>query len=115
MIWYIYNGDCYYLRAKVLAVLISSGIVFLLSVITLLYSFDFLSNQGLSFIPITSLFLISFCVVFFLIYLMKLFKLKKYLQGEIEMNNKFFKLLIYQKIINSENEQNKKKIKCKNY
>ena len=93
----IYNGDLNYVQNKIKAVILIS-IVFLISgFITVFYSFNCLSDQKYSFIPISAVFAIAISLIVISLYTIKMKILGKAIEGKIDIERKFLKLLIYVK------------------
>ena len=104
----IYNGDLVYLQNKIKATNLISFVILVASIVTVLYSFDFLSDQKYSFIPITAVFVISVCLICIALYTIKSKILGKAIEGKINIDKKFLKLLIYVGMKNSKHSSFKK-------
>ena len=96
----IYNGKLKQIQNKVKAIILGSIIIFVVSLVTMFYTFPLLSDQKYSFIPITSVFLISFSLITIALFMIKYRVIKEALVGEVEIDKKLLKLIIYQKIKN---------------
>ena len=88
------------IQIRVKAIILISLICFVLSLVTLFYSFDFLSDQKYSFIPITAVFLISLSLIAIALYIIKYRVITSAIEGEIRIDKRLLKLIIYQKINN---------------
>ena len=98
----IYNNELGELK-KIL-----KGIIFILiaasliSFIVLLYTFEYLSQQKYSFIPITDLFVLTGLIIFGILFYLKLNAVQRVIDGEFKLDHKLVKLFIYAKMKNRE-------------
>ena len=83
------------------AIVILSLALSLFSFILLLYTFEYLSEQKYSFIPITDLFLLTALIITIILFLLKLNALNKVIDGEFELDKKMVKLVIFSKMKNN--------------
>ena len=97
----IYNGDLKLLRKFLKSVIILSSILCLFSFLVLLYTFEFLSEQKYSFIPITDIFVITGLVIIIILFFLKLNALNRVIDGEFELDTKMVKLFIFAKMKNN--------------
>ena len=97
----IYNGDLKLLRKILKSVIILSSILCLFSFLVLLYTFEFLSEQKYSFIPITDIFVITGLVIIIILFFLKLNALNRVIDGEFELDTKMVKLFIFAKMKNN--------------
>ena len=97
----IYNGDLKLLRKILKSVIILSSILCLFSFLVLLYTFEFLSEQKFSFIPITDIFVITGLVIIIILFFLKLNALNRVIDGEFELDTKMVKLFIFAKMKNN--------------
>lgn len=88
------------IQIRVKAIILISLVCFILSLVTLFYSFGFLSDQKYSFIPITAVFLISLSLIAIALYIIKYKVITSAIEGEIRIDKRLLKLIIYQKINN---------------
>jgi Na+/melibiose symporter-like transporter len=112
----IYNGDLKELKKILKAIIILCSALTLLSFIILLYTFEYLSEQKFSFIPITDLFVITGLLITIILFYLKLVALNKVIDGEFELDNKMVKLFIFAKMKNNkdfiyQNTENNKSYK----
>ena len=96
----IYNDKMESIQIRVKAIILISLVCFILSLVTLFYSFGFLSDQKYSFIPITAVFLISLSLIAIALYIIKYKVITSAIEGEIRIDKRLLKLIIYQKINN---------------
>ena len=96
------------MQNKIKATNLISFVILVASIVTVLYSFDFLSDQKYSFIPITAVFVISVCLICIALYTIKSKILGKAIEGKINIDKKFLKLLIYVGMKNSKHSSFKK-------
>ena len=79
----------------------------------LLLTFEYLSEQKYSFIPITDIFFLTALIIVIILFLLKLNALNKVIDGEFELDKKMVKLVIFAKMKNSKellyDEQNTNK------
>ena len=97
----IYNGELKSLKNIVKAIVILSSGGSLLCFILLLYTFEYLSEQKYSFIPISVIFLLTALIIAIILFLLKLNALNKVIDGEFELDRKMVKLLIFAKMKNN--------------
>jgi hypothetical protein len=97
----IYNGELLTLKKILKAIVILSLALSLFSFILLLYTFEYLSEQKYSFIPITDLFVITALVIIIILFYLKLKALNRVLDGEFELDNRLVKLFIFAKMKNN--------------
>ena len=97
----IYNGDLKTLRKILKAVIILSSAFCLFSFILLLYTFEYLSEQKYSFIPITDIFVLTTLFIIIILFILKLKALNKVMDGEFELDKKMVKLFIFSKMKNN--------------
>ena len=97
----IYNGELLTLKRILKAIVILSLALSLFSFILLLYTFEYLSEQKYSFIPITDLFLLTALIITIILFLLKLNALNKVIDGEFELDKKMVKLVIFSKMKNN--------------
>lgn len=102
----IYNDKLDTIQIKVKAIILISFVAFIASLVTLFYSFGFLSNQKCSFIPISAVFLISLSLITIALYIIKYKVITKAINNEIRIDKRLLKLIIYQKIQNEKNTKN---------
>ena len=107
----IYNGELNSLKKILKAVIILSSAFSLFSFIVLLYTFEYLSEQKYSFIPITDIFILTALIIIIILFFLKLNALNKVINGEFELDKKMVKLFIFSKMKNNRefiyNEQNR--------
>ena len=97
----IYNGELVYLQNKIKAIILINCVILVFALVTIFYSFDLLSDQKYSFIPITDVFIISVCLIIIALYTIKSKILGKAIEGNIVIDRKFLKLLIYVEMKNA--------------
>ena len=97
----IYNGELKELKKILKAVIIICSACCLFSVLLLLYTFELLSEQKYSFIPITDLFVITALIITIILFYLKLKALNRVLDGEFELDTKMVKLFIFAKMKNN--------------
>ena len=97
----IYNGELKSLKKIVKAIVILSAGGSLFCFILLLYTFEYLSEQKYSFIPISVIFLLTALIIAIILFLLKLNALNKVINGEFELDRKMVKLLIFAKMKNN--------------
>ena len=97
----IYNGELLTLKRILKAIVILSLALSLFSFILLLYTFEYLSEQKYSFIPIADLFLLTTLIITIILFLLKLNALNKVIDGEFELDKKMVKLVIFSKMKNN--------------
>ena len=97
----IYNGELLTLKKILKAIVILSLALSLLSFILLLYTFEYLSEQKYSFIPIADIFLLTTLIITIILFLLKLNALNKVIDGEFELDKKMVKLVIFSKMKNN--------------
>jgi hypothetical protein len=110
----IYNHETIELKKILKAVIIICSSLSLLSFILLLYTFDYLSEQKYSFIPITDLFILTALIITIILFYLKLRALNLLLNGDFELDIKMVKLFIFAKMANNRDmiyEKNFKKSK----
>ena len=67
----LYNDKLEKIQVKVKSIILISFVAFITSLVTLFYTFGFLSDQKYSFIPITAVFLISLSLITMALYFIK--------------------------------------------
>ena len=97
----IYNGELLTLKRILKAIVILSLALSLFSFILLLYTFEYLSEQKYSFIPIADIFLLTTLIITIILFLLKLNALNKVIDGEFELDKKMVKLVIFSKMKNN--------------
>jgi hypothetical protein len=97
----IYNGELKQLKKILKAVIIICSACCLFSVLLLLYTFELLSEQKYSFIPITDLFVITALIIAIILFYLKLKALNRVLDGEFELDTQMVKLFIFAKMKNN--------------
>ena len=97
----IYNGELNSLKKILKAVIILSSAFSLFSFIVLLYTFEYLSEQKYSFIPITDIFILTALIIIIILFFLKLNALNKVINGEFELDKKMVKLFIFSKMKNN--------------
>ena len=111
----IYNGQLKELKKILKGVIILSSALSLFSFILLLYTFEYLSEQKYSFIPITDLFVITALIIIIILFYLKLKALNRVIDGEFELDNKLVKLFIFAKMKNNKDVIYEKKKKNKSH
>ena len=96
----IYNGELNYVQNKIKAIILISFLFLISGFITVFYSFNCLSDQKYSFIPISAVFAIAISLIIIILYMIKMKILGKAIEGKIDIDRKFLKLLIYVKMKN---------------
>ena len=99
----LYNDKLEKIQVKVKSIILISFVAFITSLVTLFYTFGFLSDQKYSFIPITAVFLISLSLITMALYFIKYKVITKAIKGEMRIDKRLLKLIIYQKIQNEKN------------
>lgn len=99
----MYNDNLEGLQAKMKGIILISFVTFIGSLVTLFYTFSFLSNQKYSFIPISALFVISLSLIAIGLYIIKYKVITKAVEGETKIDKKLLRLIIYSKIENKKN------------
>ena len=97
----IYKGELKELTKLLKGVIIICSSLSLFSFLILLYTFEYLSQQKYSFIPITDLFVITALIIVIILFYLKLKALNRVLDGEFELDTKMVKLFIFGKMKNS--------------
>ena len=97
----IYNGELNSLKKILKAVIILSSALSFFSFIVLLYTFEYLSVQKYSFIPITDIFILTALIIIIILFFLKLNALNKVINGEFELDKKMVKLFIFSKMKNN--------------
>ena len=97
----IYNGELNSLKKILKAIVILCSALFFFSFIILLLTFEYLSEQKYSFIPITDIFFLTALIIVIILFLLKLNALNKVIDGEFELDKKMVKLVIFAKMKNS--------------
>ena len=97
----IYNGELKQLKKLLKAVIILSAALSLFSLILLLYTFEYLSEQKYSFIPISDIFVLTALLIVIILFFLKLNALNKVIDGEFELDKKMVKLFIFSRMKNN--------------
>ena len=97
----IYNGELKQLKKLLKAVIILSAALSLFSLILLLYTFEYLSKQKYSFIPISDIFVLTALLIVIILFFLKLNALNKVIDGEFELDKKMVKLFIFSRMKNN--------------
>ena len=97
----IYNGELKQLKKLLKAVIILSAALSLFSLILLLYTFEYLSEQKYSFIPISDIFVLTALLIIIILFFLKLNALNKVIDGEFELDKKMVKLFIFSRMKNN--------------
>jgi MFS family permease len=97
----IYKGELKELKKILKAVIVICSALGMISILILLYTFEYLSEQKYSFIPITDLFVITALVIIIILFYLKLSALNRVLDGEFELDNRLVKLFIFAKMKNN--------------
>ena len=97
----IYNGELVKLKKMLKAIIILSAALSLFSFILLLYTFEYLSEQKYSFIPITDIFVLTTLLIVIILFFLKLNALNRVIDGEFELDKKMVKLFIFSKMKNN--------------
>jgi Na+/melibiose symporter-like transporter len=97
----IYKGELKELKKILKAVIVICSALGMISILILLYTFEYLSEQKYSFIPITDLFVITALVIIIILFYLKLKALNRVLDGEFELDNRLVKLFIFAKMKNN--------------
>ena len=78
----------------------------------MLYTFEYLSEQKYSFIPISILFILTALLIVIILFFLKLNALNRLINGEFELDKKMVKLFIFSQMKNNKEllygEQNTK-------
>ena len=107
----IYNGELVYTQNKIKAIILISFVFLIGGSVTLFYSFEFLSDQKYSFIPISAVFAVAICLIVIALYSIKCKILGEAIDGKINIDKKFLKMLIYVKMKNDKHSHFKKEKK----
>ena len=97
----IYKGELKELKKILKAVIVICSALGMISILILLYTFEYLSEQKYSFIPITDLFVITALVIIIILFYLKLKALNRVIDGEFELDNRLVKLFIFAKMKNN--------------
>ena len=97
----IYNNNLEQLKNKLIKEL--SGFIVLTTIffVLIFLSFNLLSNQKYSFIPITDVFTITFLIIFDIFWILKISAVNQAIKKEFIVDKKFVKLFIFYKIANN--------------
>ena len=97
----IYNNNLENLKYKLKKEL--SGFIVLTTIffVLIFFSFNLLSNQKYSFIPIADVFAITFLIIFDIFWILKIMAVNKAIKKEFIADKKFVKLFIFYKIANN--------------
>ena len=112
----IYKGELKELKKILQAVIILCSAFGFFSFLILLYTFEYLSEQKYSFIPITDLFVITALTIIIILFYLKLKALNEVMSGEFELDKKMVKLFIFAKMKNNKElifDENNKNVKTK--
>ena len=112
----IYKGEFKELKKVLQGVIILCSALSLFSILILLYTFEYLSEQKYSFIPITDLFVITALIIVIILFYLKLKALNEVIDGEFELDKKMVKLFIFAKMKNNQElifDENNKNVKTK--
>ena len=97
----IYKGELKELKKILQAVIILCSAFGFFSFLILLYTFEYLSEQKYSFIPITDIFVLTAFIIAIILFILKLNALNKVINGEFELDKKMVKLFIFAKMKNN--------------
>ncbi len=97
----IYNGDLEILKKKTMRKIIVGLFLCFIFFVLILYSFKFLADQKVSFIPISDIFIITFLVILVIFWILKINALNKAIYKEYIVDKKLVKLFIFYKIVNN--------------
>ena len=97
----IYNNNLEQLKNKLIKEL--SGFIVLTTIffVLIFFSFNLLSNQKYSFIPIADVFAITFLIIFDIFWILKISAVNQAIKKEFIVDKKFVKLFIFYKIANN--------------
>ena len=97
----IYNNNLEQLKNKLIKEL--SGFIVLTTIffVLIFFSFNLLSNQKYSFIPIADVFTITFLIIFDIFWILKISSVNQAIKKEFIVDKKFVKLFIFYKIANN--------------
>ena len=97
----IYNNNLEQLKNKLIKEL--SGFIVLTTIffVLIFFSFNLLSNQKYSFIPIADVFTITFLIIFDIFWILKISAVNQAIKKEFIVDKKFVKLFIFYKIANN--------------
>jgi len=97
----IYNNNIEQLKNKLIKEL--SGFIVLTTIffVLIFFSFNLLSNQKYSFIPIADVFTITFLIIFDIFWILKISAVNQAIKKEFIVDKKFVKLFIFYKIANN--------------
>ena len=97
----IYNNNLETLKYKLKKEL--SGFIILTTIffVLIFFSFNLLSNQKYSFIPITDVFMLTFFIIFDIFWILKILTVNQAIKKEFIVDKKFVKLFIFYKIHNN--------------
>ena len=108
----IYSGDLNHLKKRLKGIIILCSACSLFSFLLLLYTFEYLSEQKYSFIPISVLFILTALLIVIILFFLKLNALNRLINGEFELDKKMVKLFIFSQMKNNKEllygEQNTK-------
>ena len=100
-LWMIYNNQLDLLKNKLMKELAGFITLTLIFFILIFFSFNLLSNQKYSFIPIADVFTITFLVILVVFWILKILAVNKAIKKEFILDNKMVKLFIFYKIANN--------------
>ena len=97
----IYNNNLEQLKNKLIKEF--SGFIVLTTIffVLIFFSFNLLSNQKYSFIPIADVFTITFLIIFDIFWILKISAVNQAIKKEFIVDKKFVKLFIFYKIANN--------------
>ena len=97
----IYNNNLEQLKNKLIKEL--SGFIVLTTIffVLIFFSFNLLSNQKYSFIPIADVFTITFLIIFDIFWILKISAVNQAIKKKFIVDKKFVKLFIFYKIANN--------------
>ena len=97
----IYSGDLNHLKKRLKGIIILCSACCLFSFLLLLYTFEYLSEQKYSFIPISILFIFTALLIVIILFFLKLNALNRLINGEFELDKKMVKLFIFSQMKNN--------------
>ena len=100
-LWMIYNNQLDLLKNKLMKELAGFITLTLIFFILIFFSFNLLSNQKYSFIPIADVFTITFLVILVVFWILKILAVNKAIKKEFILDNRMVKLFIFYKIANN--------------
>ena len=97
----IYNNDLEKLKNKLIKELSGFIVLTVIFLVLIFFSFNLLSNQKYSFIPIADVFAITFLVILVIFWILKIWAINQAIKKDFIIDKKLVKLIIFYKIANN--------------